>query len=74
MAATGRGLRAAATAGADRAFVRSRRYANLTVDLVDLLTSYHDVDVDVPGMAAITTWRRFTELPLADRIDADHLR
>ena len=46
--ATGRGLRAAAAAGADRAFVSAVDMPNLSVDLIDVLARYRDVDVVLP--------------------------
>jgi molybdopterin-guanine dinucleotide biosynthesis protein A len=46
--AAGRGLRAAAAVGADRAFVCAVDMPNLTSDLVDVLAGYQDVDVVVP--------------------------
>jgi molybdopterin-guanine dinucleotide biosynthesis protein A len=46
--ATGRGLRAAAEAGADRAFVSAVDMPNLSVDIIDVLAGYRDVDVVLP--------------------------
>ena len=46
--ATGRGLRAAAAAGAARAFVSAVDLPNLTVETVDVLAGYRDVDVVLP--------------------------
>ena len=46
--ATGRGLRAAAAAGADRAFVSAVDMPNLSVGIIDVLARYRDVDVVLP--------------------------
>lgn len=46
--ATGRGLRAAAAAGADRAFVSAVDMPNLSVEIIDVLARYRDVDVVLP--------------------------
>lgn len=46
--ATGRGLRAAAAAGADRAFVSAVDMPNLSVGIIDALARYRDVDVVLP--------------------------
>ena len=46
--ATARGLRAAASAGLDRAFVSAVDMPNLSVELVDLLAGQHGADVVLP--------------------------
>jgi molybdopterin-guanine dinucleotide biosynthesis protein A len=46
--ATGRGLRAAADAGFERAFVSAVDMPNLRVDIIDALGEYRDVDVVLP--------------------------
>ena len=46
--ATGRGLRAAADAGSERAFVSAVDMPNLCVDIIDVLAVYRDVDVVLP--------------------------
>lgn len=46
--ATGRGLRAAAAAGRDRAFVSAVDMPHLTVDIVDRLAAYRGVDIVLP--------------------------
>jgi len=46
--ATGVGLRAAATAGFERAFVSAVDMPNLTADLVDQLAAHHGADVVLP--------------------------
>ncbi len=70
LAATGRGLRAAAAAGADRAFVGAVDMPNLTVDLVDLLAGYRDVDVAIPWDGRDHYLAAIYRTALADRIDA----
>lgn len=70
LAATGRGLRAAAAAGADRAFVGAVDMPNLTVDLVDLLAGYHDVDVVIPWDGRDHYLAAIYRTALADRINA----
>lgn len=46
--ATGRGLRAAAEAGADRAFVCAVDMPNLTADIIDVLAAHRNADVVLP--------------------------
>lgn len=46
--ATGRGLRAAAAAGADRAFVSAVDMPNFSVEIIDVLARYREVDVVLP--------------------------
>jgi len=46
--ATGRGLRAAAAAGVDRAFVSAVDMPDLSVDLIDALAGHRGVDVVLP--------------------------
>jgi len=46
--ATGRGLRAAAEAGADRAFVSAVDMPNLSAGIIDALAGYRGVDVVLP--------------------------
>ena len=46
--ATGRGLRAAAAAGVDRAFVSAVDMPGLSVDLIDALAGHRGVDVVLP--------------------------
>jgi len=48
LAATGRGLRAAAAAGVDRAFVCAVDMPDLSVDLIDALAGHRGVDVVLP--------------------------
>jgi molybdopterin-guanine dinucleotide biosynthesis protein A len=67
--ATGRGLRAAATAGAARAFVSAVDLPNLTVETVDVLAGYRDVDVVLPWDGRDHYLAGVYRTALADRIE-----
>ena len=68
--ATGRGLRAAAAAGADRAFVSAVDMPNLSIDIVDALAGYRDVDVVLPWDGRDHYLAGVYRTALADRIEA----
>lgn len=68
--ATGRGLRAAAAAGADRAFVSAVDMPNLTADVVDILAGYRDVDIVLPWDGRDHYLAGIYRTALADRVDA----
>jgi len=68
--ATGRGLRAAATAGAARAFVSAVDLPNLTVETVDVLAGYRNVDVVLPWDGRDHYLAGIYRTALADRIEA----
>jgi len=68
--ATGRGLRAAAAAGAARAFVSAVDLPNLTVGTVDMLAAYQDVDVVLPWDGRDHYLAGVYRTGLADRIEA----
>lgn len=48
MLATGRGLRAAAAGGCERAFVCAVDMPSLSADLIDVLAGYREADVVLP--------------------------
>jgi molybdopterin-guanine dinucleotide biosynthesis protein A len=66
--ATGRGLQAAAAAGAARAFVSAVDLPNLTVETVDVLAGYRDVDVVLPWDGRDHYLAGVYRTALADRI------
>ncbi len=68
--ATGRGLRAAAEAGAERAFVSAVDMPELSVDLVDLLAEYRNVDVVLPWDGRDHYLAGIYRTALADRIES----
>lgn len=68
--ATGRGLRAAATAGCEWAFVSAVDLPNLSVDLVDLLAGDEGADIVVPFDGRDHFLAGIYRTALADRIDA----
>ena len=68
--ATGRGLRASAAAGAARAFVSAVDLPNLTVETVDVLAGYRDVDVVLPWDGRDHYLAGIYRTALADRIEA----
>lgn len=68
--ATGRGLRAAAEAGAERAFVSAVDMPDLSVDVVDILAGYRDVDVVLPWDGRDHYLAGVYRTDLADRIEA----
>jgi molybdopterin-guanine dinucleotide biosynthesis protein A len=68
--ATGRGLRAAAVAGADRAFVSAVDMPYLSLDLIDELIGYRGVDIVLPWDGRDHYLAGIFSTALADRIDA----
>ncbi len=68
--ATGRGLRAAAAVGCQRAFVAAVDMPNLGVDLVDQLAGHHGVDVVLPWDGRDHYLAGIYRTGLADRVDA----
>lgn len=68
--ATGRGLRAAAVAGRQRAFVAAVDMPNLGVDLVDRLAGHRGVDVVLPWDGRDHYLAGIYRTGLADRVDA----
>lgn len=68
--ATAQGLRAAASAGADRAFVSAVDMPNLTTDLVDMLAGYRDADVVLPSDGRDHYLAGVYRTSLVERIDA----
>jgi molybdenum cofactor guanylyltransferase len=68
--ATGRGLRAAAEAGLERAFVCAVDMPYLTVELIDQLASEAGVDVVLPWDGRDHYLAGIYRTSLADRIDA----
>lgn len=68
--ATGRGLRAAADAGADRAFVSAVDMPNLSADIIDVLDGYRGVDVVLPWDGRDHFLAGVYRTALADVIDA----
>ena len=75
LVATGRGLRAAAAAGRDRAFVTAVDMPNVSSDLIELLapqsqSGWRDVDVVLPWDGRDHYLAGVYRTALADRIDA----
>ena len=70
LVATGRGLRAAAAAGCDRAFVAAVDMPHLSSDVIDLLTPWGDFDVVLPWDGRDHYLAGVYRTALADRIDA----
>jgi molybdopterin-guanine dinucleotide biosynthesis protein A len=68
--ATGRGLRVAAAAGAQRAFVCAVDMPNLTTDIVDELAGYGGVDIVLPWDGRDHYLAGVYRTALADHIDA----
>ena len=68
--ATGVGLRAAAAAGLDRAFVSAVDMPELSVDIVDVLAAHHGADVVLPWDGRDHYLAGIYRTALADRIDA----
>jgi molybdopterin-guanine dinucleotide biosynthesis protein A len=68
--ATGRGLRAAAAAGADRAFVSAVDMPFLSPDIIDELAGYRGVDIVLPWDGRDHYLAGIYLTSLADRIDA----
>jgi len=68
--ATGRGLRAAAAAGVDRAFVGAVDMPYLSVDVVDALADYEGVDIVLPWDGRDHYLAGIYRTDLADRVDA----
>jgi molybdopterin-guanine dinucleotide biosynthesis protein A len=68
--ATGRGLRVAAAAGAQRAFVCAVDMPNLTTDIVDELADYGGVDIVLPWDGRDHYLAGVYRTALADHIDA----
>ena len=68
--ATGRGLRAAAAAGADRAFVSAVDMPFLSTDVIDELVGYRGVDIVLPWDGRDHYLAGIYATALADRIDA----
>jgi len=68
--ATGRGLRAAAAAGADRAFVSAVDMPFLSPDVIDQLSGYRGVDIVLPWDGRDHYLAGIYRTSLADRIDA----
>ncbi len=69
LVATGRGLRAAAGAGRDRAFVAAVDMPELSGDLIDLLAQDRDADVVLPSDGRDHYLTAVYRTALADRID-----
>lgn len=70
LVATGRGLHAAAAAGRDRAFVSAVDMPDLSVDLIDALAGYREVDVVLPWDGRDHYLAGIYRTDLAARIDA----
>ncbi|WP_445166015.1 molybdenum cofactor guanylyltransferase [Mycolicibacterium sp. Dal123E01] len=68
--ATGRGLRAAAAAGRERAFVSAVDMPFLTTGVIDELSEYHGVDVVLPWDGRDHYLAGIYRTDLADHIDA----
>ena len=68
--ATGRGLRAAAAAGADRAFVSAVDMPFLSPDVIDQLSGYRGVDIVLPWDGRDHYLAGIYRTSLADHIDA----
>ncbi|MCX2931065.1 molybdenum cofactor guanylyltransferase [Mycobacterium sp. CVI_P3] len=68
--ATGRGLRAAAAAGLERAFVSAVDMPFLTVDVIDELAEYSGVDIVLPWDSRDHYLAGIYRTDLADHIDA----
>jgi len=68
--ATGRGLRAAAAAGADRAFVSAVDMPFLSPDLIDELAAFRGVDIVLPWDGRDHYLAGIYQTSLADQIDA----
>ena len=68
--ATGRGLRVAAAAGAQRAFVCAVDMPNLTTDIVDELAGYGGVDIVLPWDGRDHYLAGIYRTALSDHIDA----
>jgi molybdopterin-guanine dinucleotide biosynthesis protein A len=67
--ATGVGLRAAAAAGFERAFVSAVDMPNLTADIVDQLAAHHEADVVLPWDGRDHYLAAIYRTGLAERID-----
>ena len=67
--ATGRGLRAAAAAGADRAIVCAVDMPNLSIEVIDELIGYRNVDIVLPWDGRDHYLAGIYRTALADRID-----
>jgi len=70
LVATGRGLRAAASAGLARAFVAAVDMPNLAADLIDQLAVHRDADVVLPWDGRDHYLAGIYRTELADRVDA----
>ena len=68
--ATGRGLRAAAAAGADRAFVSAVDMPYLSLDVIEQLVGYRGVDIVLPWDGRDHYLAGIFSTALADQIDA----
>jgi len=68
--ATGRGLRAAAAAGADRAFVSAVDMPYLSLDVIEHLVGYRGVDIVLPWDGRDHYLAGIFSTALADQIDA----
>jgi molybdopterin-guanine dinucleotide biosynthesis protein A len=68
--ATGRGLRAAAEEGLERAFVCAVDMPYLSVDIIDILDGYQGIDVVLPWDGRDHYLAGIYRTDLADRIDA----
>jgi molybdopterin-guanine dinucleotide biosynthesis protein A len=68
--ATGRGLRAAAAAGAERAFVSAVDMPYLSPDVIDELAGYRGVDIVLPWDGRDHYLAGIYRTSLADQIDA----
>lgn len=68
--ATGRGLRAAAQEGLERAFVCAVDMPYLSVDIIDILDGYQGIDVVLPWDGRDHYLAGIYRTDLADRIDA----
>ena len=68
--ATGRGLRAAGAAGADRAFVCAVDMPNLSIEVIDELIGYRNVDIVLPWDGRDHYLAGIYRTALADQIDA----
>lgn len=67
--ATGRGLRAAGAAGADRAFVCAVDMPNLSTEVIDELIGYRNVDIVLPWDGRDHYLAGIYRTALADQID-----
>jgi len=68
--ATGRGLRAAAAVGADRAFVSAVDMPYLSLDVIEALVGYRGVDIVLPWDGRDHYLAGIFSTALADQIDA----